>query len=52
MTVLETARPHPSTSRQWWVLTVRIITPTLRNGEVMHLNRRIDHVHGRLLHPA
>ena len=37
MTVLETARPHPSTSQQWWVLTVRIITPTLRNGEVITL---------------
>ena len=37
MTVLETARPNPSTSRQWWVLTVRIITPTLRNGEVFTL---------------
>ena len=34
MTVLEAARPNPSTSRQWWVLTVRIITPTLRNGGV------------------
>jgi ABC-2 type transport system permease protein len=37
MTVLEAARPNPSTSRQWWVLTVRIITPTLRNGEVFTL---------------
>jgi ABC-2 type transport system permease protein len=37
MTVLEAARPNPSTSRQWWVLTVRIITPTLRNGEVLAL---------------
>ena len=28
------ARPTASTARQWWVLTVRMITPTLRNGEV------------------
>ena len=25
---------NPSVFRQWWVLTVRLITPTLRNGEV------------------
>ncbi|MGE5695639.1 MAG: ABC transporter permease [Candidatus Sericytochromatia bacterium] len=37
MTVLAAARPNPSTSRQWWVLTVRMITPTLRNGEVLIL---------------
>jgi ABC-2 type transport system permease protein len=37
MTVLETSRPTPSTSQQWWVLTGRIITPTLRNGEVLTL---------------
>jgi ABC-2 type transport system permease protein len=29
------ARPTPSTVQQWWVLTVRVITPTLRNGEVL-----------------
>jgi ABC-2 type transport system permease protein len=28
-------RPTPSTLQQWWVLTVRVITPTLRNGEVL-----------------
>lgn len=28
------ARPRTSTLRQWWVLTVRMITPTLRNGEL------------------
>jgi ABC-2 type transport system permease protein len=27
-------RPTISTIEQWWVLTVRVITPTLRNGEV------------------
>jgi ABC-2 type transport system permease protein len=26
-------RPTASTVQQWWVLTVRMITPTLRNGE-------------------
>jgi ABC-2 type transport system permease protein len=31
------ARPPTSTARQWWVLTVRVITPTLRNGEVLTL---------------
>jgi ABC-2 type transport system permease protein len=30
-------RPPTSTARQWWVLTVRVITPTLRNGEVVTL---------------
>ena len=30
-------RPTASTIRQWWVLTVRMITPTLRNGEVLTL---------------
>ncbi|WP_245906093.1 ABC transporter permease [Mycolicibacterium palauense] len=29
-----TRRPNPSTVRQWWVLTVRMITPTVRNGEL------------------
>jgi ABC-2 type transport system permease protein len=27
-------RPGTSAIAQWWVLTVRVITPTLRNGEV------------------
>lgn len=27
-------RPTVSTVQQWWVLTVRMITPTLRNGEL------------------
>lgn len=27
-------RTSPSTLRQWWVLTARLIAPTLRNGEV------------------
>ncbi|AFM17528.1 ABC-type multidrug transport system, permease component [Mycolicibacterium chubuense NBB4] len=27
-------RPRVSTVQQWWVLTVRMITPTLRNGEL------------------
>lgn len=34
MTVLTTVRPVPSGSQQWWVLTTRLIAPTLRNGEV------------------
>ena len=28
-------RPPTSTATQWWVLTIRVITPTLRNGEVL-----------------
>ena len=28
-------RPPTSTVQQWWVLTVRMIMPTLRNGEVL-----------------
>lgn len=28
-------RPATSTVQQWWVLTVRVITPTLRNGELL-----------------
>jgi ABC-2 type transport system permease protein len=28
-------RPMPSTVGQWWVLTIRLISPTLRNGEVL-----------------
>jgi ABC-2 type transport system permease protein len=30
-------RPTPSTGRQWWVLTVRMVRPSLRNGEVLTL---------------
>jgi hypothetical protein len=29
------SRPVPSTLQQWWVLTTRAITPTLRNGELV-----------------
>jgi len=29
-----TAEPRPSVATQWWVLTVRFIAPTLRNGEL------------------
>lgn len=28
-------RPAPVRLRQWWVLTVRVIKPTLRNGELL-----------------
>ncbi len=28
-------RPQPSVFRQWWVLTVRVIAPMLRNGELL-----------------
>ena len=28
-------RPRPSNLHQWWVLTTRLIAPTLRNGEVL-----------------
>lgn len=31
------ARPPTSTVTQWWVLAVRVITPSLRNGEVLTL---------------
>jgi ABC-2 type transport system permease protein len=34
VTALTTARPVPSSRQQWWVLTSRLITPSLRNGEV------------------
>ena len=34
MTALTTARPIPSGLQQWSVLTARLITPSLRNGEV------------------
>jgi ABC-2 type transport system permease protein len=32
---LTEARPKPSTLGQWWVLTIRLVAPTLRNGEVL-----------------
>jgi ABC-2 type transport system permease protein len=32
---LVAARPQLSTVGQWWVLTTRLITPSLRNGEVL-----------------
>jgi len=37
--VIDAAAVRPTTSavRQWWVLTVRVLTPTLRNGEVLTL---------------
>lgn len=35
MTDAAAVRPATSTVQQWWVLTVRLITPTLRNGEVL-----------------
>lgn len=28
-------RPDPSTFQQWWVLTVRAVSPTWRNGELL-----------------
>ncbi len=34
MTALTAVRPAPSGLQQWWVLTTRLIAPTLRNGEV------------------
>lgn len=34
MTALTAARPTPSGLQQWWVLTARLIAPSLRNGEV------------------
>jgi ABC-2 type transport system permease protein len=34
MTAITAARPRTSTVQQWWVLTVRMITPTVRNGEL------------------
>ena len=34
MTALTATRPAPSGVQQWWVLTTRLIAPTLRNGEV------------------
>jgi ABC-2 type transport system permease protein len=35
MTAITAARPTASTVQQWWVLTVRLITPTVRNGELI-----------------
>jgi ABC-2 type transport system permease protein len=35
MAVITATRPTPSTVQQWWVLTGRMITPTLRNGELL-----------------
>ena len=35
MIALTTIRPNPSTVRQWWVLTARVMAPTLRNGELL-----------------
>jgi ABC-2 type transport system permease protein len=35
MTALTAARPHPSTFGQWWVLSMRLIAPTLRNGDIL-----------------
>ncbi|BCI53462.1 doxorubicin resistance ABC transporter permease DrrB [Mycolicibacterium litorale] len=32
---LAVARPRPSNFGQWWVLTKRLVSPTLRNGEVL-----------------
>ncbi len=34
MNAVPDARPSTSGTRQWWVLTSRLIAPTLRNGEV------------------
>jgi ABC-2 type transport system permease protein len=34
LTVVTAVRPIPSGIAQWWVLTRRLIAPTLRNGEV------------------
>lgn len=35
MTASTVARPNPSPFRQWWVLTIRVIAPTVRNGELL-----------------
>lgn len=35
MTLTDEARPPTSTPAQWWVLTVRMIRPSLRNGEFL-----------------
>ena len=35
MTIQTVARPNPSPFRQWWVLTVRVMAPTIRSGELL-----------------
>ncbi len=35
MSVWPPGRPDPLWIRQWWVLTVRVVAPTLRNGELL-----------------
>jgi ABC-2 type transport system permease protein len=35
MIVPTAVRPQPSVVQQWWVLTIRSIVPTLRNGELV-----------------
>ena len=35
MTTWTVARPKPSSLQQWWVLTIRVIAPTLRSGELV-----------------
>jgi ABC-2 type transport system permease protein len=34
MTALTATRPSPSAVQQWWVLTIRVIAPTIRTGEL------------------
>ncbi len=40
MTAWTALRPNPSTFRQWWVLTLRVIAPSLRSGELLILDVR------------
>lgn len=35
MTTWTVARPKPSPLQQWWVLTTRVIAPTLKSGELL-----------------
>jgi ABC-2 type transport system permease protein len=35
MTAWTASRPNPSPFQQWWVLTVRVIAPSLRSGELL-----------------
>jgi len=35
MSTWTVARPKPSAFQQWWVLTMRVIAPSLRNGELL-----------------
>lgn len=35
MTMWTAPRPKPSALQQWWVLTARVIAPTVRNGELL-----------------